>query len=176
MNDSKHSHALDEQFLLATSGASARRRVQRLGLLGVALAVWGCRGVVLSDQRPKDGSSDSMADVGTSSTDALALDDSADTWEEGVGGQPDATMRGTTIDSGRDEVAQEADAGVVVTCDSGTPVPVCVQYYAVLSACLGMDLTSEACQASLIPSSQAELQQIEYLCSVNLQRIQQACP
>lgn len=57
----------------------------------------------------------------------------------------------------------------------GQPVEVCVQYYALLSTCFNRDLLSGACDPSLIPTSQADLQQIEALCTANLQRLQQAC-
>jgi hypothetical protein len=42
-------------------------------------------------------------------------------------------------------------------------------------ACFNRDVLYEACQPSLIPTSPASLQQIEQVCTINLQRLQQAC-
>jgi hypothetical protein len=54
-------------------------------------------------------------------------------------------------------------------------VPVCVQYYAYLSNCTQRDVSSLACQESLIPDGSDQLMQIVQLCEENLQRIEQAC-
>ena len=62
-----------------------------------------------------------------------------------------------------------------VTCDSGAPVPICVDYYALLSKCFNTDYLSECCQASLIPDSGSSLLNIEQICAVNLQRMQKVC-
>ena len=62
-----------------------------------------------------------------------------------------------------------------LVCEAGQPVAVCVQFFALMLACTGQGSLYDACQASLIPTSAADLQQIEALCSANLQREKQNC-
>jgi hypothetical protein len=85
---------------------------------------------------------------------------------------PDATV----LLDGSGEDAPAADSTLPsLTCDSGDPVEVCVEYYQYLSLCFGRDLLDEACQQSLIPDGAADLAEIQMLCAANLQRIHEAC-
>jgi hypothetical protein len=88
---------------------------------------------------------------------------------------PDATV---VLDAGgQDGLANDSalEAAPPLECDSGAPVEVCVQYYEFLSMCIHENLVDDACLPSLIPHNAIELAQIQMLCAVNLQRIQQAC-
>ncbi len=63
-----------------------------------------------------------------------------------------------------------------VTCEGGSAVPVCVEYYAFLVQCFNRpDLLGLACQPSLLATSDADVSGIVALCTDNLMRIQQAC-
>jgi hypothetical protein len=68
------------------------------------------------------------------------------------------------------------DALPSVACDGGTPIPSCVEYYALLETCDNRPgLLALACQPGLLDTPDADIQGIEMLCSINLSRLQQAC-
>jgi hypothetical protein len=63
-----------------------------------------------------------------------------------------------------------------VLCDGGTPDPVCIAYYSLLERCLGLpDALGYACQPTLLETPDADVQAIDMICSVNLERLRQAC-
>jgi hypothetical protein len=69
----------------------------------------------------------------------------------------------------------DADAGTFdLVCDAGVPIPECVEYFMLFSACTGRDFLAGACQSAgeTDASVRAASQQ---LCIANIQRIQQAC-
>jgi hypothetical protein len=106
-----------------------------------------------------DGPGPSVADADTTgNADVVTSVDAANLNDQGDGESLDA----------------QPDVETLV-CDSGQPVAVCVEYYEYLSKCLGENYVQDACYPSLIPDSAADLAQIEMLCAVNLQRVQQAC-
>jgi hypothetical protein len=69
----------------------------------------------------------------------------------------------------------DADAGTFdLVCDAGVPIPECVEYYELLGACTGGDYLETACQTAA-DTDASERASITQLCTVNVQRIQQAC-
>jgi hypothetical protein len=120
------------------------------------------------------------ATSGGSSSDSSAV--------EVIPGEPDSSM----VDAGGPDVATamvdaqqgSSDAYAVTDAEAGTDVffcggvqavPVCVEYYALLSSCFREDETAMACQASLLPTSDADLVTIEQLCADSLQRLMASC-
>jgi hypothetical protein len=131
-----------------------------------------------------EGESD-LPDAGVSPFDAAGASD-ATTSGFDAGSASDATTTGYSPDvsppavmggGGYDASARldaDADALPTVVCDAGQPDEVCVEYYALVSACFGRDALYLACQPALIPDG-GDNQEIEQLCATNLQRLQPAC-
>ncbi|HXX70189.1 MAG TPA: hypothetical protein VEK07_23620 [Polyangiaceae bacterium] len=114
---------------------------------------------VLEDMGPTDAGVDGPA----SPADATVIDGSTDNDSD-------------VVDSSLTSIGIDLDAlNLDVQCADGTPVPICVEYYAYLSVCFARSETDLACQPSLLDTPDADLASIESLCESNLQRLEGAC-
>jgi hypothetical protein len=82
------------------------------------------------------------------------------------GGDADA-VDSSSLPSGSDLDALDLD----VQCETGTAVPVCVEYFAAILACTGQDFLSAACEEGLVETPDADVASIEALCEGNLQAL-----
>jgi hypothetical protein len=97
--------------------------------------------------------------------------------------EEDATV---AADAGIDDSAPAADVAPEVApadaeggtfdlvCDAGVPIPECVTYYVMLEACTGQDLLAQAC-VTAADTDASDRASIAQLCTINIQRLQQAC-
>lgn len=91
------------------------------------------------------------------------------------GGDADAVdssgASGSDLDSSAASGPDLDALDVDVQCEGGTPVPVCVEYFAAVSACTGQNMLFAACQEGLLETPDADVASIEALCEGNLQRL-----
>jgi hypothetical protein len=82
----------------------------------------------------------------------------------------------TALDGPQDAAPRaDAEAGTFdLVCEAGEPVPECVEYFELLSACTGSDYAAAACQTAT-DTDASDRASIAQLCIINIQRIQQAC-
>jgi hypothetical protein len=81
----------------------------------------------------------------------------------------------TAFDGAQDAPTFDAEASDANQAPCDGAVPICVEYFAAVSACFNRNELAGACQETLIPDGSDRLAYIVQLCEVNLQRIQQAC-
>jgi hypothetical protein len=62
-----------------------------------------------------------------------------------------------------------------VWCEAGHAVPICVQYYAILTTCFQHDYASYACADPLVPKEDADVPGIAGLCAFYLRGSRHAC-
>jgi hypothetical protein len=60
------------------------------------------------------------------------------------------------------------DAPIDVQCNGVPAVAACVEYYALVSRCFDRDVLSFACQDSLLPSADADVDAIALICNTQL--------
>jgi hypothetical protein len=78
-----------------------------------------------------------------------------------------------------DAAAQDAESDGIyddVWCEAGHAVPICVEYYAILTSCFQHDYGSYACADPLVPKVDADVSAIEGLCAFHLRGSRHACP
>jgi hypothetical protein len=168
------------------AAAAPRRWAAKRPLAVTMFIVVGCGGRLAANGHPEtdapsthDAGNLAPSNEGGAARDAAAVsttpDASTDTGAS-LDAPADAAMDTAALDAALPDGPTDLPDGLpTVVCDAGQPVAECVQYFALLSACSGEDYLSEACQPSFIPTSPASLQQIEQVCTTNLQRLQQAC-
>jgi hypothetical protein len=81
----------------------------------------------------------------------------------------------TAADVAPEAAPADAEAGTFdLVCDAGVPIPECVTYYVMLAACTGQDLLAQAC-VTAADTDASDRASIAQLCTINIQRLQQAC-
>jgi hypothetical protein len=150
-------------------------RVTKLTLLGVCAAACGGRiAIVPSEEMRCGGDVATPEDDATTSAPAVVRDDAAsgrtidvradasiEPSDEAVEGAPELDAAGDAPDG-------------ALWCGDVRAVTDCVAYQLLLKSCLQTDIDF-ACQASLVPTADADVASVEAICADNLMRLQTAC-
>ncbi len=108
--------------------------------------------------------------------DATALDDGMAAIPRELDASAADGAAAETLDGMADATANDASEAIeedVLWCGDVQAVPTCVEYQNLLATCLRP--VPFACQSSLLPVGDADVQAITQLCLENLQRLQTAC-
>lgn len=158
-------------------------RVPSAAAVGLVLVAGSCGGrtaLDVTEAPATDGTEGGAIDLdagdGASATTApFGPPDAAD---DGV----EPALGGSMVDASADDRASLDEAAGDAIDDAGgfwcgdvRAVPECVEYQDFLSKCLMMREEEFACQATLLPTDDADVQAIQRLCLENLQRLQAAC-
>jgi hypothetical protein len=172
--------------LLKFEDASSGSERSGLAALWLCVALVGCGGRSTLDVEAAavgDGSEDVGADSAVAVSDDAVPSASAIEPFDASASSPaldgtlatDATLGAeTSSDASTDDASELADQDAGLWCGDVQAVPECAAYQALFNSCL-MSNYSVACQSGLLPIGDADVQAIQQLCLVNLQRIENAC-